>query len=236
MIPSSTASYGPPLEVTIAGEEVQLYPERGLFWPDKKMLFVADVHLGKSGTFRHFGLPIPETAAVDLAVLSRLLQRTKAETLVVLGDLTHHRVGIDDRLIGIVADWRREFSRLQIALVAGNHDRHLTTLPKAWEIENWEKEVTRGPFLLRHEPLNTDDPSTQETKGFVLAGHLHPCFALLDAGRQRTKCAGFWRRKNELILPAFSQFTDGMVVQPNADDSAYVLMEGQIVEIPLAAS
>ena len=34
------------LPITLAGEAVVLLPERALWWPRERALFVADVHLG----------------------------------------------------------------------------------------------------------------------------------------------------------------------------------------------
>ena len=63
--------------LTIAGEDVQLLPERALYWPRACTLVVADVHWGKAATFRAAGIPIPSgTTTEDLA---RLDQRDSAD-------------------------------------------------------------------------------------------------------------------------------------------------------------
>ena len=233
MMPLTSTQFGPPLEVELVEQTLLLYPERAVFWPERSTLFVADVHLGKAGTFRHFGLPIPETAALDLAVLTSVLQRTRAERLVVLGDFTHHRNGLDGPLIETVSNWRREFESLTIQLVAGNHDRHSPQLPSAWNVEPLPASVTMQPFLLQHEPTEHGRIQPGAKEAFVLAGHLHPCFGLLDGGRHRLKCPGFWVREAEMVLPAFSQFTDGAIVKPHVRDRAFAILQGQVAEIPL---
>ncbi|WP_013629929.1 ligase-associated DNA damage response endonuclease PdeM [Rubinisphaera brasiliensis] len=233
MRPLTSTQFGPPLEVLLAEQELLFFPERGVFWAERSTLFVADVHLGKAGTFRHFGLPIPETAALDLAVLTSVLQRTRAERLVVLGDLTHHRNGLDGPLIETVANWRREFESLTIQLVAGNHDRHSPQLPCSWNVESLPASVSMDPFLLQHEPTEHGRIQPRAKELFVLAGHLHPCFGLLDGGRHRLKCPGFWVRESELVLPAFSQFTDGAIMKPSVHDRAFAILQGQVAEIPL---
>src|SRR4051812_6702373 len=71
---------------TLAGEAVELLPQRALYWPAQQTLFVADVHLGKAAAFRAGGVPIPRgTTANDLDRLSMLITVTGARRLIVLG-------------------------------------------------------------------------------------------------------------------------------------------------------
>ena len=45
--------------VTIAGERLQLLPQRALLWPARALLMVADAHFGKAARFRTLGVPVP---------------------------------------------------------------------------------------------------------------------------------------------------------------------------------
>ena len=45
-----------------AGEPLHLLPERALWWPAARVLFVADLHLGKAATYRALGQPVPAAA------------------------------------------------------------------------------------------------------------------------------------------------------------------------------
>src|SRR5687767_4870021 len=81
---------GTPLPVTYAGETVWLLPERALWWPAGRVLFVADIHLGKAATYRALGQPVPSgTTHENLARLSGLLHYYRPTQLVFLGDLLH---------------------------------------------------------------------------------------------------------------------------------------------------
>src|SRR5512140_1063418 len=82
------------LDTAVGGEPVTLLADRALFWPRERTLFVADVHLGKTATFRANGVPLPRgTTAGDLARLTRLIERMQAARVVVLGDFLHARAG-----------------------------------------------------------------------------------------------------------------------------------------------
>ncbi|MFL5519615.1 MAG: DEAD/DEAH box helicase, partial [Gemmatimonadales bacterium] len=92
----------------LAGEHVALLAERALWWPARRTLVVADVHLGKAATFRAAGIPIPSgSTGDDLARLDRALARTGATALVILGDLFHARVGREaPGTVSQVGGWR----------------------------------------------------------------------------------------------------------------------------------
>ncbi|RZW19112.1 MAG: DEAD/DEAH box helicase, partial [Desulfobulbaceae bacterium] len=81
-----------PMEVVheVCGQTLQLMPERSVFWREKNILLAADLHLGKEGTFRSAGIPLPEGPSVEtLDRLDQALARSGATRLVVLGDLFH---------------------------------------------------------------------------------------------------------------------------------------------------
>ena len=51
----------------LAGEQMDLLPERAVWWGARGALLVADVHLGKASTFRARGLPVPEGLCASIA-------------------------------------------------------------------------------------------------------------------------------------------------------------------------
>ncbi|MEO6166129.1 MAG: phosphoesterase, partial [Chitinophagales bacterium] len=67
---------------TIAGEELYLLPEKAIFWMRKKSLFIADLHLGKSGHFRKAGIPVSSLVHhADLNKLSAIITQWPVETI-----------------------------------------------------------------------------------------------------------------------------------------------------------
>ena len=55
----STGVSGDAMTMVVGGETVTLFADRALFWTRERTLFVADVHLGKTATFRAHGVPLP---------------------------------------------------------------------------------------------------------------------------------------------------------------------------------
>jgi DNA ligase-associated metallophosphoesterase len=212
------------LRITLAGETVDLLPERGLFQPSNQTLFIADVHLGKVETFRANAVPLPDrSTGDDLARLSRVLDRTQAQRLVILGDLIHARSGHTERVIAEFSQWRASHTAVEIILVKGNHDR-VPDLPVDWYIQVLTAPILAAPFVWQHYPT----PSEQ---GYTLAGHLHPAYRLLGKGRQQLKLPCFWGQQHVLVLPAFGSFIDSAYITPDIGDQIYVIAGNDVLAV-----
>ena len=116
-----------------------------------------------------------------------------------------------------------ELTQIPLILVAGNHDiiseqkyEDLgVTIVSEWALDG---------FLLTHHP--------QEREGhFVISGHIHPAILLEGRGRQFLKLPCFFRTPQQLILPAFGEFTGTYVMEPTKEDVAYVITKEDVVEI-----
>ena len=101
-------------------QDLLLLPQKAIYWQQEKTLIAADVHLGKVGHFRKAGIAVPrDMEQNDLAVLSDLIDEHRPDKLLFLGDLFHSDMNADwDWFVF----WRRQFPKLQITLVRGNHD------------------------------------------------------------------------------------------------------------------
>lgn len=202
------------LDIAIAGEPVRLSADRALYWPARRRLLVADLHLGKGDTFRAAGIAVPSGGTVhDLARLSALLAASDAASLWILGDFLHAR-----RHAAVDAAWRAFRDRhasVAIAVVPGNHDRAFD--PDAAGVALVAAGTADGPFEFHHAPVEPVDASRH-----TLCGHVHPVLRLPGAGRHPL----FWLRERVTVLPAFSAFTGGHAV-PRADCRGSVLCDGR---------
>lgn len=210
----------PELPTTIAGESLLLLGARALYWPARKALLIADLHLGKADVFRRAGIGLPSGGtAEDLQRLSTLLHRHHVDTLWILGDVLHgvaHRTSWHRQWQG----WREQHGALQIGALAGNHDR---ALPKAdLGIELLGERLQAGPFLLRHDPQ--PHPSLH-----VLCGHIHPLARL--PGMQR-RWPAFWLRERLTVLPAWSRFTAGIAPVLAAGEQLVACVEDEAIALP----
>jgi DNA ligase-associated metallophosphoesterase len=216
-----------PTDITIelAGEELRLLPERAIFWPHRRALFVADTHWGKATAFRAAGLAIPPgSTQADLARLDQALDRCDALHLLLLGDALHARSGRDGAAFEQIAAWRARRPELAITLIRGNHDRGAGDPPDEWRFDCVDEPYLAAPFALRHAP-------TESSAGYVLAGHLHPVARLRGTGRQQLRLPCFWFGARVGVLPAFGSFTGGAPIVPARGDRVFVLADDAVLAV-----
>ncbi len=216
--------------IDVAGEHLLLLPERAVFWPRERTLFIADPHFGKAQTFRSAGIAAPERShSADLKALSLLIERTGAGSLIVLGDLLHSRSGVRDSVIDALGSWRTRHGSLGVTLVRGNHDRSAGDPPAQLDIECVSPGERLGPFELVHEP---DEASGN---GYALCGHLHPGLQLGGTGglgrKTAAKFPAFVFGADCAILPAFGRFTGLAGVRPAEGDRLAIIADGEVIAL-----
>lgn len=213
------------MQITVAGEPLELLPERAVYWPREATLIVADLHWGKAASFRAAGIPVPGgTTTADLARLDAALLGTGARRLLVLGDLIHARTAQQARTtLARIHEWRLRWGGLECVLVRGNHDHAAGDPPLALGFQVLDQ-AFESPFVFRHHPSVSD-------LGYTLAGHLHPGIRLSGRGdRLRLPCFHFGRRSG--VLPAFGSFTGWAAPALAPGDRLFVIGDGEVHALP----
>lgn len=212
--------------VVWAGETLTLLPERALWWPARRTLLLADLHIGKAASFRAWGQPVPAgTTQRNLARLDDLIAQHAPEQLVLLGDFLHAAAARTPQVLGALADWRARHAGLAITLVRGNHDDRAGDPPDALGIAVVDEPHLVGPFACCHHP------QTHATH-FVLAGHLHPVCRLHGPGRDRLRLPCFVAEPGQALLPAFGEFTGGWRVDAAPGRRLYAVGDGGVWPLP----
>ena len=225
MIQNGTA-LGRPLAIECAGETICLLPEHAVWWPAARVLWVADLHLGKAATFRALGQPVPSgTTRENLARLSALLDHYQPVQLVFLGDFLHAPQARTPSALKALATWRERHSALPCILVRGNHDSRAGDPPAALEIQTVDEPWPMDPFVACHYPQ-------QISTGFVIAGHLHPALTLRGPGRDRLRLACFSVEPHCAVLPAFGEFTGGWQMAAQAGRRLYAVGGQTVWRVP----
>lgn len=204
--------------------EIRLLPEGAAFAQDCGSLVVADVHLGKSATFRARGLAVPEgDMARDFARLLALAGDCHARQLVVAGDLFHAPAGVTPELEQGLAEFLRALA-IPLVLVAGNHDLKLKRLPLG--LRAVPSLDLAGGIRVIHDPADAAENLPH------VAGHWHPLVRIRDGRQRPLRMPCFIRRGATLVLPAFGSFTGGAAVSVAADDRIFVALRESVVELP----
>jgi uncharacterized protein len=209
--------------ISLAGEQVQLFAERALFWNRKSTLLVADMHWGKAATMRSAGLPIPGgTTRADLERLGSLVLRTGARRIVFLGDMIHARRGRAVRTLTAVTEWRALHPSLELVLVRGNHDRHAGDPPVELNMVCVDAPMVEEPFVFQHFPGASDC-------GYVLAGHTHPGVKVRGRAGDGARLPCFYFTADCGTLPAFGSLTGCAIIHPEGGDRVYGIAGDEVL-------
>lgn len=216
------------LAVSCAGEELWLHPAHVMFWPAQRILFAADLHVGKEHAFGRHGIAMPGgISEANLQQLFKLAQLAGAQSLIVLGDFMHAMPVQSEGWITELTLLLDSHPSISVTVVAGNHDkrdgRKLIDQRVTWH----KNSLYCKPFVLQHEP-------GQDERGFVLCGHLHPAWRIGKARRNSVRTPAFWFREHYAVLPAFGEFTGGVVVDANPKtDRLYMATSDCVIEVPV---
>jgi uncharacterized protein len=189
-----------------------LVPDRSgsLFWPEKSLLVVADMHLEKGSAFAARGQMLPPyDSAITLAGLAQQIARYRPDRLVLLGD-SFHDTGACDRMDAQCLDRLQAMAHsLDMVWIAGNHDPEIPVSVPGSRRE----EYALGPLVFRHEPKTG-------TQAGEIAGHLHPV-AKVVTGKGKVRDKAFVSDGSRLIMPAFGAFTGGLNLRDPAIDGLF---------------
>jgi len=216
---------------SFSGHELRALPQGALFWPSRRALLVADLHLEKASWFAAGGQMLPPyDSLATLADLSAIAAATGPEEIWCLGDSFHDRHGCDR----LPAEARNLLTALTAATrwtwIVGNHDPGFADHCGGSIVE--EAEV--DGLILRHEA----DPAETRPE---LSGHFHPKLRITQRGRQVSRRC-FVATTTKLILPAFGSLTGGLdahhpeiVRAVGAGAQALVPVQDRLLRFPIAA-
>ena len=211
--------------LALGTQSLWLLPESAAWHAASRTLFVADLHLGKSATFRARGLPVPAGTTQDnLQRLAALVRAHDPARLVLLGDLLHARPAQRASAIAPLQAWRDRHAALHCVLVRGNHDAHAGDPPASLRID-----VVDEPWPLPGTPTLVGCHHPQRVAGAtVLAGHWHPAVTLRGPARDHQRLPCFCETDGLLVLPAFGAFTGSSAQAPPPGSTCHPVGGGRV--------
>lgn len=205
-------------EIQIQDQNFILHSSGALFWVEKSILLISDVHLGKISHFRKFGSAVPQKAiAENFTRLTEVVDFFNPKKIYFMGDLFHSSLNMEWDLF---EKWLQNITS-EIILVAGNHD--IISSVKYYDLGvKIYSEIIFDKFLFTHHP--------EEREGFFnFCGHLHPGFKLNGTGRQQLKLRCFYKNGYQMILPAFGEFTGNFWVSPQPGDQIFAVTKKEVI-------
>ena len=200
-------------EMALAGVTLVADCAGTIYWPDEKLLVVADLHLEKGSAFAARGVLLPPyDTATTLARLARLVERYAPRLVITLGD-SFHDGGGPTRMTDISHEALKALQRgRDWVWIAGNHDPD----PAENIGGRFADILALGALTFRHEPA--PKPSDGE-----IAGHLHPLARVARRGRAVSRRC-FASDGRRLVMPAFGAYAGGL----NIRDCAIVSLFGAL--------
>ncbi|TDX08365.1 ligase-associated DNA damage response endonuclease PdeM [Flavobacterium sp. S87F.05.LMB.W.Kidney.N] len=208
------------MKIKINNETFILHCNGAVFWEEKNTIIISDVHLGKVTHFRKHGIAIPQNAiSENFRKITEVLDYFNPKKIIFLGDLFHSTKNAEwDLFENWVLDNNHE-----TYLITGNHDiiddvhyRKIGVIVvEMLEIDH---------FFFTHHP-------TEKENSFNFSGHIHPGILLRGLGLQSLRLPCFFHKPNQMILPAFGEFTGKYFLKPNVEDIVYAIAGNEVIQI-----
>jgi putative SbcD/Mre11-related phosphoesterase len=195
--------------------------DRCLFWKEKKILVVGDLHLGYEDYLAERGWSFPKTQIEEsINVLEGVFKKVgSVKEIILLGDVKHYFAGV---LNEEFSDFKKiaEFfkSKLvkngKIVITKGNHDGILGPILKRWGYE----EIELHDFYSKEDVVffhgNKEQWGSLEIYGkkVLVTGHFHPAVRIQDDAKSELfKCflLGKFANSKLIILPSFFTLVEG---------------------------
>lgn len=217
--------------LSFGGHELAALPQGALFWPARRALLVADLHLEKASWFAGHGQLLPPYDSIaTLTDLTALVAATAPDEIWCLGDSFHDSRGCERLPADAQAMLRALTAKVAWTWITGNHDRVYVDRCGG----DVADEALIDGLMLRHEA------NPKETRPEV-SGHFHPKLRLRVRGRLVSRRC-FVATGTKLVLPAFGSLTGGLdanhpeiVRAVGRAAQALVPVEDRLLRFPIAA-
>lgn len=208
------------LTIQIHNQHLVLHHYGVIFWKEKKILLIADVHLGKIAHFRKNGFAVPVILQeVNYKKLDEVVSLFNPEKIFFLGDLFHSNKNSDFENFSL---WVKK-NNSAIFLIEGNHDI-INKISFEKLTVKFVDNLIIDTFYFAHIP--------EVKEGyFTFSGHIHPAILLKGLGKQKLKLPCFYLQEKQLILPAFGTFTGTHLINPKENELVFVIAEDEVKKI-----
>ena len=193
-----------PRPIIFAAEHLLLDPAGGVFWPARRTLIVADLHLEKASSYAARGALLPPyDSRATLEILARLARDYEPARIIALGDSFHvsegaARLAPPDRMA-----LERIMARADFVWIAGNHDPLSCkgmALPGSSAETHAEAKLEFRHVAAPHRAVSGE-----------VSGHYHPkARTETRGGRVSRRC--FVVDSQRLLLPALGAYAGGLDV------------------------
>ena len=201
---------------------LQICKEGVLFWLEKEIAIVSDLHLEKGSSYASSGQYIPPYDSEEtLLKLLDILNKYKVRKVIFLGDTFHDKdafLRMTSKVRFLFEDFTKKY---EVIFILGNHENKIKI-----EGIKFHQEYIVDDIHFLHEAIQKNINQ--------ISGHFHPVASIKVSSKKITsKC--LIHSNNHIILPSFGEFTGGLninnpVLKPfiNEDYNIYFLTKKSI--------
>jgi hypothetical protein len=179
---------------------LQICKEGVLFWLEKEIAIVSDLHLEKGSSYASSGQYIPPYDSEEtLLKLLDILNKYKVRKVILLGDTFHDKdafLRMTSKVRVLFEDFTKKY---EVIFILGNHENKI----KIEGIKFHQKYIVDNIHFL-HEAIQKNINQ--------ISGHFHPVASIKVSSKKITsKC--LIHSNNHIILPSFGEFTGGLNIK-----------------------
>lgn len=176
---------------------LQICKEGVLFWLEKEIAIVSDLHLEKGSSYASSGQYIPPYDSEEtLLKLLDILNNYKVRKVILLGDTFHDKdafLRMTPKVRFLFEDFTKKY---EVIFILGNHENKI----KIEGIKFHQEYIVDNIHFL-HEAIQKNINQ--------ISGHFHPVASIKVSSKKITsKC--LIHSNNHIILPSFGEFTGGL--------------------------
>ena len=208
--------------INFNNHKFQISKEGILFWFDKQIAIIADLHLEKGSSFGPSGQFLPPYDSEEtLKKILNTIKDHKIKKIILLGDTFHDKNAISRMSEKVTFLFRSLIEKYEVIFILCNHESKL-------EISqiNFLNEYVIDDIHFIHEAL--------QTSVFQISGHFHPV-ATVKSNIKKITAKCLLHTNNHIILPSIGQYTGGLnitnpVLKPfvNNESEIYMLTKKSI--------
>jgi len=221
-----------------------LYSQPALYIPEEKVIIIADLHIGIEYEIFQSGITIPSQVERLEKRIDSLLKQTKANHLVILGDVKHQVPNISWQEYKEIPKFLEHFSKIKVSIVKGNHDGNIERLASKG-IDVYEPSGFRiGDVLLTH---GHAWPNENDLKAkYLVMGHVHPTVEFwtenfrtaepcwlkckIDNKKLEEKFKTKTNFKQGIVMPAFNHLIGGMAFNSKDFEPLGPLLKNEVLK------
>jgi uncharacterized protein len=194
-----------------------------IFFPEKGILAIGDLHLGYESMLQQSGMQIQFNLQEQIQIeINSIIQEIKSQNLnlkkiILLGDIKHF-FKFDKSEKFEVRNFLKFLEQYlppeNIILIKGNHEK--------FQLDNKEYKNfhIEGDIIFTHGDTLYPEILDKKIKTIVIS-HIHPAVTLKEASKKekyKGYLVGKWKRKELFIVPSFLPLIEGSEINENYKD------------------